>query len=429
MREEVADVRGQSNDVAARVATAEAAQRRPAAPPSAPRTEKGPEASLQPECVVAWVAQCSPADQRRLAQLLLPHLRPALSDAIRDEVQHQLRAVRTEHREELREIEGRLRAYVEAEEAVVDAQQNAASQRRSGGAGSPAQPAESSAPLWAGFSSGDAFNAHLRATARAVLVEEDDRRYSLANDNERRHEMRVRELQRHWQATLVEAQHTWKAEWRSMLHAAEEAWTRQAQAPLQQHADLLQKIVTTLTRDVTHLHERQDAQAASVQESLHKEREMRQREQAKFAERVEQSVRQLLPREVESACARYHVQRERTAATELCGTRATHGSSGSGASPLLPPTASAQLTAEELRLSVVQPALEHMRRLLASHQEMMDAVVEGRCRRAEGVMEGSRHVWLQNVTELRGKVSSLRSDVRGAFNELCSNLNVASPAL
>ncbi|KPI86413.1 hypothetical protein ABL78_4529 [Leptomonas seymouri] len=424
MREEVADVRLQSSEVASRVAAvaAESAQRTPT--PSPTRAAKVRIASLPPECVLTWVAQCSSDDQRRLAQLLLPHLRPALSEVIQDEVRRQLHAVGTEHQGQLRELEGRLRTYVD--KLVVTAQQNSVLERGGGGHGGLPQSPETGAPLWADFSSVDAFNAHLRCAARAVLMEEDDRRCSIANENGRRHELCLREVQRQWQETLAETQRKWRAEWRSVLDTAEEKWTRNAQAPLQKHADLLHNIVKALTQDVVQLHERQDVQAASVQDTLQKEREMRQREHAKLADQVERRVRELLPRQVDSACARYHVQRERMASKELRHVRMTHGS-GSDSSPL--PAASSPLIADELRVSVVQPALEHMRRLLVSHQEMMGATVEDRCRRAESVVEGNRHVWLQNLTELRGKVSALRSDVRGAFNELCSTLNVAAPAL
>lgn len=424
LRDEVNEVRAQSSNATVAVdAAAESAQR---ASQVESRTKNERVDAFPPECVLTWVAQCSSADQRRLAQLLLPHLRPALTDVIRDEVQRQLHMATAEHHEQLLELEGRLRAYVA--EAIVTAQQDRSQDSGSAALGNPTPSAVPGAPLWAGFSSADAFNAHLRATARAVLSEEDDRRYNLASENERRHEQRVRELQQYWQETLSEAQRVWRAEWRSMLDKAETQWTHNAQEPLQQHADVMQSIVKALTRDVTSLHERQGAQAISIEEALQRERQMRQREHAQLTERVEAKVREMLPRQVESACVRYHVQRERAAATELHGTHARHGG-GAAAAAAATATPALQVSTEELRLSVVQPALDHMRRLLASHQEMVNAAVEDRCRRAESVVEGNRHVWLQNVTELRGKVSALRTDVRGAFNELCLTLNVASPAL
>jgi hypothetical protein len=423
VQEEVNDVRLQSTEAIARVTAAPNSTAHSALHSSlmASRTGQPCADAFPPECVVTWVAQCSPADQRRLAQLLLPHLRPALTEAIKNEMQHQLQAANAEWCGQLRELEGRMRAYVD--EAMETARQRTAMTSSDGSNGGNCGEV---APLWAEFSSADAFNAHLRATARAVLVEEDDRRYSLANENERRHELRVRALQRQWEETLREAQLAWREEWRSMLDKAGEGWRRRAQAPLQKHADLLQTIVTALTKDVSDLHERQDAQAAAVQSAFEKEREMRQRENARLSDRVEQQVRQLLPREVESACVRYHVRRDRTAAAELRSAHATHGGSG-GQTPATPLAHDSR--EEEVRLSVVQPALEHMRRLLVAHQDMVDAVVEDRCRRAEGAVEGSRHVWLQNVAELRSSVSSLRTDVRGAFHELCSRLNVSSPAL
>lgn len=385
------------------------------------------EVDFHPSSVVAAVAQCTPAEQRRLAMLLLPHFRPLLEEMVQGEVQCQLRQHRGEQQEAQHGLERRLHTYVE--EAVVSHQRRTRADETVGSEGIV------TAPVWATFSSADAFDAHLRAATRAVLLEEDDRRYSLVNENERRHERRVQKLKQDWQEALKTAQADWKAEWRTLLEEEANAWTRRVQAPLLQQADTLQDIVKALTRDVTHLQEQQEAFSARLLTSLRHEREMRVQEQAQLAERVEQRVRQLLPREVESACVRFHALREqRLAAAASRGTfteLTTPGASRRSATPTTcaAAAAAAPSSAEEFRLSIVQPAMEHMRRLLVLHQEMIDATVEARCRRAEHTVEGNRHVWSQNVAELRSKFSALRADVRGALGELCENLNVASPAL
>ncbi|KAK7195077.1 hypothetical protein NESM_000430600 [Novymonas esmeraldas] len=371
--------------------------------------------------VVAAVAQSTPDDQRRLAALLLPHLRPLIAAAVQEEVQQELRRHHAEQDASQRALERRLHASVA--DAVASLPRRAEEE----------DVAAAAAPLLATFSSADAFDAHLRATTRAVLLEEDDRRYGLSSENERRHERRVRQLQREWEETLHAAQAQWRSEWKAVLEREASAWTRKARAPLQQHADILQDIVTALTRDATRLQEQQEALSARLSASLRQEREMRTHEQTQLAERIDQRWRQQLPREVESACVRIGALREqRRAVLDPAGAAETWRRSG--VAPMSPvataPAAAAPASApEELRLSVVQPAMEHMRRLLASHQELIDAAVEDRCRRAERTVEGSRHVWVQNVAEVRTKLSALRADVRGAFGELCENLNVAAPAL
>ncbi|KAG5481518.1 hypothetical protein LSCM1_05536 [Leishmania martiniquensis] len=431
VREEVDRVRAEA------LSTAEDTRRRmreklaTALQPDAPAEYAGsaPMQTLNfcPNSVVAAVAQCAPADQRRLASLLLPHFRPVVAEMVQEEVQCQLRLYRREQQAAQHALEQRLRAYVE--EARASHQCRARADEAVGGEGTATVPA------WAGFSSADAFDAHLRATARAVLLEEDDRRYSLANENERRHERRVEQLQQAWKEMLSSAQAKWKAEWKAILERESDAWTHRARAPLQQHTDILQDIVKALTRDVTHLQEQQGALFDRLSTNLRQEREMRVQEQTQLSQRVEQRVRQLLPREVEAACARLHACRDqRLAAAASQSTAAEVGSPGTSRQSA-PTTASAAAaasaasSAEELRLSVVQPAMEHMRRLLVLHQEVIDSAVKDRCRRAEHTVEGHRRVWSQNVAELRAKLSTLRTDVRGALAELCENLNVASPAL
>ncbi|CAM37869.2 conserved hypothetical protein [Leishmania braziliensis MHOM/BR/75/M2904] len=430
VREEVGRVRSEANgaaeDTQKRMHEALATALRSNSPAKRATNARGQEMDFHPSSVVAAVTRCTPSDQHRLAMLLLPHFRPLLAEMVQEEVQCQLRQYRGEQKEEQHALEHRLQAYVE--EAAVSRQHCAH------GDGTVGSEVTATAPVWASFSSAEAFDAHLRATTRAVLLEEDNRWYSLASENERRHERFVQKLQQDWQGTLSTAQAEWKAEWKALLEEEANVWTHHARAPLQKHADLLQDIVKALTHDVTHLQEQQEALSARLSASLRQEREMRGQEQTQLTERVEQRVRQLLPREVESACVRFHALREqrlagagsRSVVTEL-------GTPGASRWSAIPTTSAAAATAassaEELRLSTVQPALEHMRRLLVLHQEMIDAMVESRCRRAEHTVEGNRHVWSQNVAEVRAKLSALRDDVRGALSELCTNLNVASPAL
>lgn len=435
MRDDVARIRAEAREEAAAaavgsraeeaLASATALQSAVKAATAACRAEASAAAAsaVTPTNVVSAVAQCTPAEQRRIAALLLPHLRP-LMEVIQEEVRHQLRERRREQQAEQQTMEQRLHAYV-AEAVTTAAQRRALVQEDSHAdeSGRFHSSAASSGPPWAAaFSSPDALDAHLRATARAVLHEEDERRYGLTNENERRHERRVQRLQEEWQASLRAAEVRWHAEMAATLERESSAWTRRVRAPLQQHADVLQDIVTALTRDVTHLQEQQDTLSAEVTAKLEQEREMRLQEQARLAERLEQRVRQLLPSEVDAACIRFHVQREQRMAPGAATRHATTGASATAA-PLH------STSAEELRLAVVQPAMDHMRRLLVSHQEMLNASVEDRCQRAEHAVDGSRHVWTQNIAELRSKLSALRGDVRGAFAELCENLNVAAPAL
>ncbi|CAG9572282.1 conserved hypothetical protein [Leishmania major strain Friedlin] len=431
VRDEVGRVRaagnGTADDTQKRMRGALATALRSNSPDERATHARRREVDFHPSSVVAAVTQCTPAEQRRLAMLLLPHFRPLLADLVQSEVQCQLRQHRDEQQEAQHELEQRLHTYVG--EAVVSHQGRTRANETLGSEGI------ATAPFWATFSSADAFDAHLRSATRAVLLEEDDRRYSLANENERRHERRVQKLKQGWQETLKTAQAEWKAEWKAILEKEANAWTCRAQASLQQQADMLQDIVKALTRDVTHLQEQQEALSARLSTSLRHEREVRVQEQTQLTERVEQRVRQLLPREAESACVRFHALREqRLAAAASRGTLTeltTPGASRRSATPTTSAAAAAAApsSAEELRLSIVQPAMEHMRRLLVLHQEMIDATVEARCRRAEHTVEGNRHVWSQNVAELRSKLSALRADVRGALGELCENLNVASPAL
>ncbi|KAG5482166.1 hypothetical protein CUR178_06025 [Leishmania enriettii] len=431
VREEVGRVRaeahGTTEDGRKRMRDTLAAALRPDAPAESAATARMQRPDLCPSSVVTAVAQCAPEDQRRLAALLLPHLRPLLGEMVQEEVQQQLRLHRREQQEAQHALEQRLRAY--AEEASVSQQRRTHAEETGGG------EVGANAPIWAACSSAEAFDAHLRAAARAVLLEEDDRRYSLVNENERRHERRVQQLQQGWQETLSTAQAKWKAEWKAILEKESNAWTHRARAPLQQHADMLQDIVKALTRDVTHLQEQQEALSTRLVTSLRQEREMRMQEQTQLSERVEQRVRELLPREVESTCVRFHALREQRLAVAASRASAAEpvspGTSGqcvaSTTSAAAAPSAASSV--EELRLSIVQPAMEHMRRLLALHQEMIDSTVEDRCRRAEHTVEGHRRWWAQNVAELRAKLSALRTDVRGALGELCENLNVASPVL
>ncbi|AYU77821.1 hypothetical protein, conserved [Leishmania donovani] len=431
VREEVGRVRaeaiGTAEDAQKRMREALATAFRSNSPDERVTHAKRREVDFDPNSVVAAVTQCTPAEQRRLAMLLLPHFRPLLAEMVQGEVQCQLRQHRDEQQEAQHRLEQRLHTYVG--EAVVSHQRRTHADETLGSEGI------ATAPLWATFSSADAFDAHLRAATRAVLLEEDDRRYGLANENERRHERRVQKLKQGWQETLKTAQAEWKAEWKAILEKEANAWTCCVRAPLQQQADMLQDIVKALTRDVTNLQEQQEALSARLSTSLRHEREVRVQEQTQLTERVEQHLRQLLPREVESACVRFHALREqRLAAAASRGTfteLTTPGASRRSATPTISAAAAATApsSAEELRLSIVQPAMEHMRRLLVLHQEMIDAMVEARCRRAEHTVEGNRHVWSQNVAELRSKLSALRADVRGALGELCENINVASPAL
>ncbi|KAG5508187.1 hypothetical protein JKF63_05442 [Porcisia hertigi] len=384
------------------------------------------EAEPHPSSVLDAVSQCTPEDQRRLAVLFLPHLRPLLTEVVQEEVQRLLREHCSDQQEALHALEQRLHARVA--EVALSHQRQARVDETRGGDGI------STAPASAHFSSAEALDAHLRSTARAVLLEEDDRRYSLASENERRHERRVRQLQQGWEETLSTAQAQWKAELKTILEEEENVWIRRARAPLQQHADVLQEIVKALTRDVTRLQEQQEVCSTRLSTSIRQEREMRVQEQTQLTERVEQRVRQLLPREVESACVRFHALREQRLAAAV--PRSAVSGPTASVSPHLSAihtssfaTVAAAPSAEELRLSIVQPTMEHMRRLLVAHQEMVDATVEDRCRRAEHTVEGSRHVWSQNVAELRAKFSALRADVRGAFGELCENLKVAAPAM
>ncbi|GET87612.1 hypothetical protein, conserved [Leishmania tarentolae] len=431
VREEVGRVRAEANDAAEdtrkRMREALATALRSNSPDEAAAHTRTRGADFHPSSIVAAVTRCTPAEQRRLAMLLLPHFRPVLAEMVQEAVQCSIHQRSGEPQDANHGLEQRLKTYIE--ETVASHQRRVHADEAGDGEGS------ATAPLWATFSSADAFDAHLRAATRAVLLEEDERRYSLVNENERRHERRVQQLQQDWQETLKTAQAQWKAEWKGILAKEANEWTRRAQAPLQQHADILQDIVKALTRDVTHLQGQQEALSARLSTTLRQEQEMRAQEQTRLAERVEQRVRHLLPREVESACLRFHaLQMKRQAAaasqgplTESTIPRVSHQS----ATPTSSAAAAAAVpsSAEELRLSIVQPAMEHMRRLLVLHQEMIDATVEDRCRRAENTVEGSRHVWSQNVAELRSRLSALRADVRGALGELCQNLNVASPAL
>ncbi|CCW63948.1 unnamed protein product [Phytomonas sp. EM1] len=84
---------------------------------------------------------------------------------------------------------------------------------------------------------------------------------------------------------------------------------------------------------------------------------------------------------------------------------------------------------DAVRLEVVQPALDHVRRLLVAHQKLLEGMVEQRCVRTEHAMESTLHVWEQGVVGLRSRLNSLRRDVRGALVELSQNLNVACPGI
>ncbi|KAF5225397.1 hypothetical protein ECC02_001575 [Trypanosoma cruzi] len=78
---------------------------------------------------------------------------------------------------------------------------------------------------------------------------------------------------------------------------------------------------------------------------------------------------------------------------------------------------------------IVQPVLEHVRRLMSAHQSMIETVVESRCAQFETYVDRGRHGWEVQVAELRSRVSSLRGDMHRALKDLCQNLNMACPGL
>ncbi|CCW69718.1 unnamed protein product [Phytomonas sp. Hart1] len=84
-------------------------------------------------------------------------------------------------------------------------------------------------------------------------------------------------------------------------------------------------------------------------------------------------------------------------------------------------------SADCIRLEVVEPALEHVRRLLVAHEKMLNTIVEQRCVKVEHNIENHLTVWEQNLVGFRTRLNSFQRDVRGALTELCQNLNVACP--
>ncbi|CAD2221714.1 hypothetical protein ADEAN_000924900 [Angomonas deanei] len=76
-----------------------------------------------------------------------------------------------------------------------------------------------------------------------------------------------------------------------------------------------------------------------------------------------------------------------------------------------------------------QPLTAHVRRLLASHQQLIDVVVERRCAAVLEQVEGERHRYDLQNTDLRTRLQTLRNDTRHALTEMSRNLNIAAPGL
>lgn len=313
--------------------------------------------------VILRAVRGAPASSRReLARMLLPELQ----QAIREEVQT-LNADRcTAWERQSDETERRIRLYVE--------QQQQATQARVQEAMYANLPVE--------FSSTEAFDAHMRAAARAVLAEEDAVRYQTASEVESRVQRYTQQQQKFWRQSLDRVDAEWRAYVQDLVHHERHLCVDEDVRPLQQQVEVVNTAVQQITKDLREL-SRQQGGLLSVVEELEKHPPTSSLVVAKSV-------------------------------SDLRGPNSSDTSSS---------------TIDQLRLEVMQPALEHTRRLLAAHQKMIDAMVEQRCGRAEQAAQDIRQSWAQKAAELRSNVMSLRGDVRGALAQLCEGLNVACPGL
>ena len=86
-------------------------------------------------------------------------------------------------------------------------------------------------------------------------------------------------------------------------------------------------------------------------------------------------------------------------------------------------------TSTEKVSAQIAPSMDHVHKLTAAHRQMMDSLIDDRCARLETRLEAVVLRFDQQLADTRSRLSSLRSDVRGALGAMSSTLNIAAPAL
>jgi len=355
----------------------------------------------------------TPQEQRRVVRALLPHLR----EVIQDELRHVMR-VDASSVECSRDLFTQHRSSPTKEAAAALYQCATATTtptpttRVGGGvvAGpSPPTTTTTSLPLHLpiNFSSEEAFDLHLRAAARAVLAEEDQLRFSTATQREVEHQNGLRRLRDECVASVKEIKDGWHDESKQWWRHERARWMREEIEPLSAEVELLRQELRTQEdgrRSDAAQHERAQIDIFAW---LQAERDSRVAHERQLHDRqagLAEHLREELAAWEESAAA----------SLRTCA---------------LGPSSSTYATADGIRVDVVQPALEHVHRLLAAHQKMIQAVVDERCTRAEHTSADERRRWDVSLSDLRARQQSLRQSVRDAFGELSQNLNVACPGL
>lgn len=336
-----------------------------AQPPPSPPPAPAP--ALTCHQLLMVVRSAPPAEREELARLLLPALAPYWQSEARVTAAEQQQWVLTHVQAALQDVE----------------------------AASRPPPPPPLPPSCMDFGSAEAFDAHLRAAAREVLAQEDRLRYSAATQEWRQEaaewEARLERQRRECEGGLARLQRQQNAQ----------------SAALRRDVDSLQEVVERLAKDLAAARQSAAEQYADVRTSLAREGAARQQEQAHWEARWQRQAAEAEDARTALRARQRRVDHAALAAGELMG----------------------GTDADALRSELLVPVVTHVRKLLAAHQRVVDAVVEKRCTRAEHSVAEERHSWDQSVADLRSRLASLRRDTHSAFAELSSNLDVACPGM